>query len=360
MIEKYVKKDGTTVYRVRGRKIPQRTFPRKRDAEEYEAECVRNKARAKAGLDTGRTPISFAQLYDKWREAADPSAWTLTMAAPALDKFGKKYVGEITTDDVGAWLSRLRRADGSVYSEKTKRHMLAAFRQILNAGVDYGYITRSPASPRFRSSLAVPSDSRVRPIRPFESWDEVLAVAAACEKRMPVAGPLVRFCCATGVRTPGEWLDMTWAQVNKNDHLLTVHGTKNKLAIRTVPLSDRALEALEQLPQTLSGRVWFGKSGGAFDYANWRDADWRDALEECGLERRTPYEMRHTFATLALTAGASIADVASAMGHTDIQRCFQTYRKWTRDMHERLRSDLNQIGAEDARVHSELGVPGSR
>lgn len=345
MIEPYKKKDGTTIWRARHGHGTQRSFPRKRDANEYIAEQVRNSARAKAGLETGREPITFAQLHRKWTEIADPSEWTLAMSQPALDKLGRLYLGEITTAHIGTWLARLEQKSGKPYTEKTRRHMLAALRQVLNAGVDYGYITRSPASPRFRNSLAVPSDTRVRPIRPFETWDEVEAVAEACARRNPIAGPLIRFCCATGIRTPGEWINMTWGQINLYDKLLFVEGTKNKLAIRTLPLSIHAIEALSQLPQSISRRVWIGKAGGPFDYANWRDADWRAALEECGLERRTPYEMRHTFATLALTAGASIAEVASAMGHTDIQRCFQTYRKWTREMHERLRTDLDKIGS---------------
>jgi integrase len=342
MIEPYTKKDGTIVWRARHGHGTQRSFPRKRDANEYIAEQVRNSARAKAGLETGREPITFTQLYRKWVEIADPSEWTLTMAKPALDKLGRLYLGEITTAHIGTWLVRLKQKDGKPYAEKTRRHMLAALRQVLNAGVDYGYITRSPASPRFRNSLSIPGDVRIRPIRPFETWDEVETVAQACAKRNPIAGPLVRFCCATGVRTPGEWINMLWNQID--GEILCILGTKTSASLRTLPLSHHALLALSELPQSLSGRVWIGKAGGRFDYGNWRDTDWRDALAECGLERRTPYEMRHTFATLALTAGASIADVASAMGHTDIQRCFQTYRKWTREMHERLRADLDQIG----------------
>lgn len=345
MIEPYKKKDGTTVWRARHGHGTQRSFPRKRDADEYIAEQVRNSARAKAGLETGREPITFSKLYLKWDRLAQPSQWTRDMLVPALDHFFSIYVGEITTEHIGHWLVSLKRQDGTPYAEKTRRHMLAALRQVLNAAVDYGYITRSPASPRFRNSLAIPSDTRVRPIRPFETWDEVEAVAAACGRRNPIAGPLVRFCCTTGVRTPGEWLNMMWNQID--GEILCILGTKTTASLRTLPLSAHALLALSELPQSLSGRVWIGKAGGRFDYGNWRDTDWREALIECSLEFRTPYEMRHTFATLALTAGASIADVASAMGHTDIQRCFQTYRKWTREMHERLCADLNKIGAEN-------------
>jgi integrase len=57
--------------------------------------------------------------------------------------------------------------------------------------------------------------------------------------------------------------------------------------------------------------------------------------------------MRHTFATLALGAGAAIDDVASTMGHTDIDEVYRFYRKWIPQSRERLRAVLNTIGKEN-------------
>lgn len=333
MIERVTLEDGTVRWRARyGRNGQRKTFTRKGDAEEYVAEQARASRRRKAGLESARDAISFEQLYDLWVESAKPSDWTLSMAEPSLRYFRKRLVTELTTDQIGRWLSSLQQASGKPYSEKTKRHMLTALRQVLNAGVDYGYLSRSPASPRYRTSLSVPSDTRLREIRPFNSWDEVVAVADATTE-----GNFVKFCCLTGVRVPSEALTLRWDAVDSVRQVIKVLGTKTEGSLRTVPLCDEAMNVLSEMPRQIGGYIF------VFDYEYWRRYEWPAALADAGLEKRTPYEMRHTFATLALQNGASIADVASAMGHTDIQRCFSTYRAWTKEMHDRLRSDLNRI-----------------
>jgi integrase len=138
--------------------------------------------------------------------------------------------------------------------------------------------------------------------------------------------------------------------------LLEVYGTKTAAAARIIPLSSRALEALDDLPRQISSTepVWRNRHGRPLSYINWRDTDWREGLQELELQHRSPYQMRHTFATLALSHGAAIDDVASMMGHTDIDEVFRFYRKWIPKMSDRLRGVLDTIGKEtDVQADSE-------
>src|SRR5262249_59324682 len=48
-------------------------------------------------------------------------------------------------------------------------------------------------------------------------------------------------------------------------------------------------------------------------------------MEKTGLHRRRPYDLRHTFASLLLTAGAPIAYVSEQMGHQNIQLTVKLY-----------------------------------
>jgi integrase len=48
-------------------------------------------------------------------------------------------------------------------------------------------------------------------------------------------------------------------------------------------------------------------------------------MEKAGLHRRRPYDLRHTFASLLLTAGAPIAYVSEQMGHQNIQLTVKLY-----------------------------------
>ncbi len=56
------------------------------------------------------------------------------------------------------------------------------------------------------------------------------------------------------------------------------------------------------------------------------------ALETAGLESRTPYNLRHTYALHCLQAGVPIATLARQMGHSDVSRTFTVYGGWVREM----------------------------
>jgi integrase len=48
-------------------------------------------------------------------------------------------------------------------------------------------------------------------------------------------------------------------------------------------------------------------------------------MEKAGLHRRRPFDLRHTFASLLLTAGAPIAYISEQMGHQNIQLTVKLY-----------------------------------
>jgi hypothetical protein len=56
-------------------------------------------------------------------------------------RFGELLVHDLRSDEISAWLIRLE------HKPKTKQHILDAMRQVLNAGVEWGYLERNPARP---------------------------------------------------------------------------------------------------------------------------------------------------------------------------------------------------------------------
>lgn len=352
MISKRKLADGRFAYTVRvGHGSPARTVYRYADAVELESQIRRDRARADAGMDEVKPNVTLNELAQLWAANFSPSPWREAMLSYSLSRWGKVRVRDIKPEALGAWIATVEGKNGPL-SEKSRAHVLETLRRVLNAGVEWGYLTRSPARP---GAFRAPSKSaRVDEIRPFESWDEVLRVSEAC--RYGTAPQLVRFVCATGLRIPNEVFALTWADVDIGGGVIRV-GSKTAAGHRTVPLSVNATAALADVPRRIDGGVIFtGRKGRPFDYEGWRRGDWRRALGLCGLPHRPPYQMRHTFATLALTAGASIDDVATVMGHEDITVAFRHYRKWTRGMADRLRATLDQIGDE----HERESVPHSR
>lgn len=338
-----IRKDGTgpRPWRVRiedgqGGKV-QRSFRTKREAEDFELEFKTRRSRMKAGLEEMKPDVTFNQLAELWKANTSPSTWRLNMLKHSEQKWGRVRVRSIQSEAIGVWLH------GLPLAPKTKTHILETMRQVCNAGVEWGYLHRSPARAR---AVKAPGGKRLTPIKPFESWEEVVRVAT-----ISTQSPLVRFLAATGLRCPSEWRSAVWGDVSFGTLTMLVRGTKTENAERTIPLSRRAVEALAELPHGLPHAPLFPP----FDYHQWRKVAWPEALDAAELERRTPYELRHTFATLALQAGAQIEDVSKVMGHANIGITLTYYRKWTRPMENRLRDILDTIDSEDRTLPGHLG-----
>ena len=73
-------------------------------------------------------------------------------------------------------------------------------------------------------------------------------------------------------------------------------------------------------------------------------------MHKSGLEYRPLYQMRHTFATLALAASADIYWVSKQLGHTSIRTTLKHYARFVRAVDERnmrLLDDFAARAAED-------------
>ena len=157
--------------------------------------------------------------------------------------------------------------------------------------------------------------------RPFESWDELEAVAAKLRGSL---GPLVIFAAATGLR-PGEWVALEHPDVDRQVRVVYVSRsfskgthkcTKTEASVRAVPLQAIALAALDRLLQATAGSdLLFPAKGGYLDLHNFRNRDCKPAQIAAGIEPfRRIYDLRHTFATFALRAGISTFDLSRYMG----------------------------------------------
>lgn len=51
-------------------------------------------------------------------------------------------------------------------------------------------------------------------------------------------------------------------------------------------------------------------------------------LKRAGLRYRNPYQTRHSYASILLTAGEDSAWISTQMGHADLGIIFRVYAKW--------------------------------
>jgi integrase len=257
----------------------------------------------------------------------------------ATAAFGDLQLAELErrVPEIAAWIGTL--PAGSRYG------IVQAFRQALEAAVRWGHITQNPAK------LAGPNPQpKVEEIHPFTQAE----VDLVAEELGPKYGPAVVFAAETGMR-PSEWLALEWRDVDRKAGVVLIERTcadgvtksygKTVRSRRRVPLSARALEALDRTPRRLDMRLVFpGHRGGVIDLKHFRRGQWRPALESAGLPSRRIYDLRHSFATWALHAGLSIFELSRYMG-TSVEMIDRTYGHLAQGAEESARARLDAYAA---------------
>jgi integrase len=190
-------------------------------------------------------------------------------------------------------------------------------------------------------------------MRPFECWGQVDAVAEQLGHRY---GPMVTFAAATGLR-PGEWIALEHRDIDRDAGVAYVHRaftdgrlkcTKTEASVRAVPLQAKALEALERLPARPENSLVFPTpAGGHLDLHNFRLRDSKPAQPRAGIDPvRRVYDLRHTFATLALGAGISTFHLSRYMG-ASLTMIDRHYGHLARDGREHAIRLLDRHAEED-------------
>ena len=105
--------------------------------------------------------------------------------------------------------------------------------------------------------------------------------------------------------------------------------------------------AWKELPEW----VFPNEEGGFLNYGNFVHRVWNKAIEKSKLRRRTPHDMRHSYATLRLSKGDSLAELSKEMGHSNPDITYRTYYKW---MPKESRSNIDELdgGLENATIRN--------
>lgn len=283
--------------------------------------------------------LTLSAYLDDWLTAKRP-----TLKASTYEGYRKAIYGTINPALGELPLANIRRGHvkemAATMSAGNKRiaNVLSILRSALQDAMIDEMIEANPvAGWTYRKAMPPQDDKEVDPL----SSDEQGALLRVLDGQ---ARNLIQFAIWTGLRT-SELVALNWSDIDFERgeiHVRRAHTqaarnqsetTKTRAGSRDVKLLPPALIALnDQKKYTLlkgqeifqnprTGERWTGDQP-------IRKTLWSHALKRAGLRYRNPYQTRHTYASMMLSAGEHPMWVAQQMGHTDWGMIRRIYGHW--------------------------------
>ncbi|MDZ4235725.1 MAG: site-specific integrase [Dietzia sp.] len=333
-IEPYTTSSGAKRYRVRyrtpdRRQTSRRGFTTVRDAKAFAATVEVDKMR---GLyrDPAAGRITVGELSTPWLAAKNNQlaassyhSYSTAWRVHVEPRWGDTSVAAVEAIAVQDWVSEL----AATRSRAVVTRALGVLAGICDRAIAERRITINPCT-----GLVLPEKSRKR--RVYLTATNVEDIAARAENPL-----LVRTLAYTGLRW-GEAIVLRPMDIELERGRIVVHRAATEVARELVvgtpktPGSDRAVPApgflLEQIADRMDGLgpeglLFPGPDGGLLRAPDVRRGWYARAVREAGVPRVTIHDLRHTAASLAVRAGASVLAVQRMLGHTSASMTLDRY-----------------------------------
>lgn len=335
--EKYTTKTGRTLWMARyrrpdGLQTKKRGFTRKMDAERFIAEVEVSKAHD-AYIAPSDAAVTIDQLGQIWLEhhkqvvkpstfMPDESAWRVHISP----KWGTRKVGSIRHSEIKTWVAEKSKTK----SPTLVRRIHGVLSAILDDAVKDRRISANPAK-------NIPLPKKIRKSRAYLTHKQVEQLA-----KQAAYGDYVRFLAYTGLRR-GEASGLRVKDVNPVKRRLRIEenavvisgvinvGTPKNHEQREVPYPaflDQAIEAAMQ-DKTPDQLLW----GNGIEHqltGESKDGWFSGAVKRCqaadpSFPKITPHDLRHTAASLAVSAGANVKALQRMLGHASAAMTLDRY-----------------------------------
>lgn len=223
-----------------------------------------------------------------------------------LRDFGDVPLATLTPDRLRTWKQHLL----AHYRPSTVHKYMVMLQTLLRYGVELGWLDADPLAQVRKPS---PGRGSLRCLAPEE---RVRLLAACRASRNPLLYPLVLLALTTGGRKE-ELRTLQWPQVDLDAGVLRFLTTKNGQA-RSVPVVGEALAILQEMAR-------YRHPTCPWVFPAWNSAGpvaltsaWETARAKAKLVDFRFHDLRHTFASYLAMSGASLREIAEALGHTNI------------------------------------------
>lgn len=326
--DKYTVKRYMVRYRTPDRRpTKKRGFTNKREAEDWAAENT-----VKMNSGTWRPPsagkITVNESAKAWLTVKKTTVAPKTVTAyeDAVERIrkigtiGNTRISDVDHEVVEEWVSALSSyvvPSGKKMSPKTVRNTFAVLSGVMKRAVRDKKIPSNPCEgiqlPKVAAAEKIilsPTEVQAMADAAGDYSDMVRALAMAGLRWGELAGLQVQ-----DVHLESERLHIN-RQITDNKGTL-VHGPPKHDKHRRVPIVEPLKAILEKrIKGKARDELVFTTTGGGILRAGNARRDWFDqAAEVAGYPGMTPHELRHTFASVAISAGASVKALQQAMGH---------------------------------------------
>lgn len=280
--------------------------------------------------------------------ASDQASMMNKLVAP---HWGKRLVTDITKSDVEKLLAKI--AEGRARPHKKKPNNRArklqparptpiranrvgeALRKMFNLAVEWGMRDDNPASSFYRRV----ENARER----FLSKDEIdrLAKALDADEDQRAAG-IIRLCMLTGARV-GEVRQARFEQFNLDLGIWAKPASTTKQRkIHRVPISEDVAAIVRQRQLLVpNGNPWLFPGDVPGQPVKEIRRFWRRMQRAAAIEDVRIHDLRHTFASLLVSGGASLEMIGKLLGHTQMQ----TTQRYAHLLDAPLRAGLDAVAS---------------
>jgi integrase len=323
-------------------------FRTRRDAEEALTQSL-DRVRTGTWADPGR--ITVAEYLEQWLDGIRPSLRPKTAASYedalrgwVIPRVGSFRLAGLTAPRLLAMYGELlesgRRNGSGGLSPRSVQYAHRIVSHALKDAVDHGLLVRNPAS------LVKPPRVPKPPMRVWSADDVRRFLAGVGDDRLYALWVLL---VTTGVRR-GEALGLRWEDIDLKRGLLAVRQTvvaigydvhisepKTAIGRRSVSVDATTVAALkahrrrQSEEQLVAGPGWsesglaFTTESGAMIHPDRISKLFAQLVPQLELPRIRLHDLRHTAATLALTAGVHPKVVQERLGHANVTITLDTY-----------------------------------